>query len=148
MHMDENKMGETLWTLHMDNIRAMDYIVEQAASRGEQGVMQYLYHVARPMSPGELTEKLGLTTGRVANILKSLEASGDIVRKADPLDGRRVLVALTPGGEAKASARNREQVAFHTRLISALTPEEGWQFISLLTRMVAGLESRKGEEGQ
>jgi len=135
--MDATKLGETLWTMHLENIRVLDQIVERSKTRGESGVLLYLYHVGRPMFPGELTEKLGLTTGRIANILKVLEESDLVVRTPDALDKRRVLVALTARGEQIAKEQNREAVQFHEQLISRLDAGEAQQFLDMLKRMVA-----------
>ena len=134
--MDAMKLGETLWTMHLENMRVMDQIVERSRTRGESGVLLYLYHVGRPMFPGELTEKLGLTTGRIANILKVLEESDLVVRTPDALDKRRVLVALTSRGEQVAQEQNREAVQFHAQLISQLEEDEARQFLDMLKRMV------------
>ena len=134
--MDATKLGETLWTMHLENMRVLDQIVEKSRTRGESGVLLYLYHVGRPMFPGELTEKLGLTTGRIANILKVLEESDLVVRTPDALDKRRVLVALTASGEQVAEEQNREAVRFHAQLISQLEEDEARQFLDMLKRMV------------
>ena len=133
--MDSMKLGETLWMIHLEYMRSLEKIVEKSRVRGESGVMLYLYHVGRPMYPGELTEKLGLTTGRIANILKELEESNLIVRATDRLDKRRVRVALTPEGEARAKQLNAEAVAFHAGLLEHLSPEEAQQFLNMLRRM-------------
>ncbi len=137
--MGATKLGETLWTMHLEKMRALDRIVERSRARGESGVLMYLYHVGRPMFPGELTEKMGLTTGRIANILKGLESSGMIVRTPDRQDKRRVQVALTPEGEAEARRQNTEGIAFHARLLEALSEEEAEAFLDMIRRMVAVL---------
>lgn len=138
--MDANKMGEAQWTAHLDRIRVLYEVVEQSQTRGENGVLLYLYHVDRPMFPGELTEKLGLTTGRIANILKELEKSRLVVRKPDGADKRRVQVYLTPAGEAAAQLQNRRAVAFHNRLISALGPEDACRLEDILGRMAEAVD--------
>ena len=134
--MDAMKLGENLWMVHLENMRVLDQIVERSKIRGESGVLLYLYHVGRPMYPGELTEKLGLTTGRIANILRVLEESELVMRTPDALDKRRVLVALTPGGERAAERQNQEAVKFHAQLLSRMTPGEARQFLDMLKRMV------------
>ena len=138
--MGATKLGESLWTMHLENMRVMDQIVEKSRTRGESGVLLYLYHVARPMFPGELTEKLGLTTGRIANILKVLEESDLVVRTPDALDKRRVQVALTSRGEQVAQEQNREAILFHERLLSRLREDEAQQFLDMLKRMVGILD--------
>ena len=145
--MDGMKLGEALWTAHLDQMRILDEIVERSHTRGESGVLLYLYHASRPMYPGELTEKLGLTTGRVANILRALEMERYIVRTPDALDKRRVRVALTPTGEALARRRNAQAVAFHGRLLNQLNPAEARQFLDMLRRMTDAVALEPEDQG-
>jgi MarR family transcriptional regulator, organic hydroperoxide resistance regulator len=55
---------------------------------------------ASPRSVGEIGAKLGMDTGTITPLLKRLEAGGNVVRRRDRTDERRVLVSLTPAGEA------------------------------------------------
>ena len=138
--MDDMKLGESLWTIHLEHMRVLDEIVDRGCLRGERGVLLYLFHVGNPLFPGELTEKLGLTTGRIANILRVLEEDGMIARTPDASDKRRVLVALTPEGEAQARRHYARSVAFNERLLSRLDPEEVRCFLKTLTQFAELLE--------
>ena len=137
---DTTKLGESLWLLHLQHMRALEQIVDKSCTRGENGVLMYLYHAERPVYPGELTERLGLTTGRIANILRELERTGMIVRTPDTEDKRRVRVALTPEGESYTLAQNSNAIRFHARLLSQLKPEETDQFLKTLSRLVEIIE--------
>lgn len=53
-----------------------------------------------PQTVGQIGAKLGMDTGTITPLLKRLEASGRVSRRRDPADERRVLVTLTPDGEA------------------------------------------------
>jgi MarR family transcriptional regulator, organic hydroperoxide resistance regulator len=53
-----------------------------------------------PRTVGDLCAKLSMDTGTLTPLLKRLEASGKITRTRDVADERRVLVELTPEGEA------------------------------------------------
>lgn len=53
-----------------------------------------------PGSVGKIGAKLGLDTGTITPLLRRMEQSGLIAKKRDLLDGRRVLVELTPAGQA------------------------------------------------
>lgn len=55
---------------------------------------------AAPRTVGELGNKLGMDTGTITPLLKRLEQSGLLSRRRDAQDERRVLVDLTPAGEA------------------------------------------------
>ena len=144
--MDAMKLGEHLWTRHLDHMRMLDEVVERSCTRGENGVLLYLYHVERPMYPGELTEKLGLTTGRIANILRVLESSGLIVRTPDARDKRRVRVALTSSGEVQARRQNAEALAFHKKLMSRLKPGEAEQFLYMMKRLTDIVDQETGDQ--
>ena len=144
--MDAMKLGEHLWTRHLDHMRMLDEVVERSCTRGENGVLLYLYHVERPMYPGELTEKLGLTTGRIANILRVLESSGLIVRTPDARDKRRVRVALTSSGEVQARRQNAEALAFHEKLMSRLKPGEAEQFLYMMKRLTDIVDQETGDQ--
>ena len=138
--MDATKLGEALWTIHLEHMRVMDEIVERGCLRGESGVLLYLYQVGHPLFSGDLTEKLGLTTGRIANILRVLEKNGMIARTPDAQDKRRVCVALTPAGEAYARQKNADAVAFNQQLLSRLDPSEVQSFLDTLRRIAALLD--------
>ena len=49
---------------------------------------------------GKIGIKLGIDTGTIVPLLKRMEQSGLISKKRDLLDERRVLVELTPAGQA------------------------------------------------
>ena len=138
--MDQRKLSEPLWCMHLEHMRVLEYVVEQGCTRGENGLLMYLYHIGQPMFAGELTEKLGLTTGRIANILRVLEREGLVTRATDSQDKRRVLVALTPEGEAQARRHYARSVAFNERLLSRLDPEEVQCFLKTLTQFAELLE--------
>lgn len=53
-----------------------------------------------PQTVGQIGAKLGMDTGTITPLLKRLEAGGSVARRRDPADERRVLVTLTPAGEA------------------------------------------------
>jgi DNA-binding MarR family transcriptional regulator len=56
-----------------------------------------LLSVKGRLTPGELAELTGLTTGATTRLIDRLEQTGHVRRKADPTDRRRVLVEQVPG---------------------------------------------------
>jgi DNA-binding MarR family transcriptional regulator len=56
-----------------------------------------------PRTVGDLGAKLGMDTGTITPLLKRLAASGKVTRTRDVSDERRVLIHLTPAGEALRS---------------------------------------------
>jgi DNA-binding MarR family transcriptional regulator len=53
-----------------------------------------------PRTVGSLCAKLGMETGTITPLLKRLAAAGTVTRTRDITDERRVLIELTPAGEA------------------------------------------------
>lgn len=53
-----------------------------------------------PRKVGDLGTKLGMDAGTITPLLKRLAAAGTITRTRDATDERRVLIELTPAGEA------------------------------------------------
>jgi DNA-binding MarR family transcriptional regulator len=57
-----------------------------------------------PRTVGELGAKLSMETGTLTPLLKRMAVSGRVTRKRDVTDERRVLIDLTPAGEALREA--------------------------------------------
>jgi len=53
-------------------------------------------------SPGQLAERLGLTTGSVTTLLDRLEKAGYLSREAHPIDRRKTIVRATPAFQQHA----------------------------------------------
>jgi DNA-binding MarR family transcriptional regulator len=53
-----------------------------------------------PRTVGDLGAKLGMETGTITPLLKRLATAGTVTRTRDLADERRVLIDLTPAGEA------------------------------------------------
>lgn len=65
---------------------------------------QYLVLLAlwagdRPMTVGEIGDRLRLDSGTITPVLKRLENDGIVERRRDPADERRVIVSLTERGD-------------------------------------------------
>ncbi|MCU0270799.1 MAG: MarR family transcriptional regulator [Acidimicrobiales bacterium] len=66
---------------------------------------------AGPLTPGQLAEHTGLTTGAVSGIVDRLETAGWVTRTRDPGDGRRVLVELAHTRHAEVLPHYRNVLA-------------------------------------
>ena len=62
--------------------------------------MVALWERDEPQTVGELGRRLHLDSGTLTPLLKRLEADGLVTRTRDAADERRVLVAVTPAGQA------------------------------------------------
>lgn len=66
--------------------------------RGELFVLNYLKEHDGVVHPKELSEKLAVSTARIARLLKHMEEQGLIVRFARANDSRQVVVQMTEQG--------------------------------------------------
>lgn len=75
---------------------------------GEIGVLSMLAFDQNPVTAGELSEKLNVTTARIARILNSLESKQYIRRKNDRTDRRKTFVTITKKGKELADSTKKE----------------------------------------
>ena len=79
---------------------------QRAISRAVQGEKQVLHCIAEEGSslrPSDISEKMGISTARIAATLNALEGKGQVTRRIDESDRRRILVELTAEGSARAT---------------------------------------------
>lgn len=101
-------------------------------NRGEVGVLSYLAFDKNETSSGELSEKLNVSTARIASILNSLENKKYIRRKEDSLDKRKTLVVITKSGKELAVETKKELMDILIKVIK----EIGYEDIEEYTRIV------------
>lgn len=81
------------------NLRQSNFNSKYSKSMvGEGQILLYLT-LENGLTPGILSEITELGTGRVANILKTMEEKGYIIRKKDEKDKRKVYVYVTEKGK-------------------------------------------------
>ena len=93
----------------------------------------------RGLTPTELAKALLLTGGGMTVRLHRLQKAGLVVRHPNPLDGRGVLVRLTPTGTELVEHALPIVLAAQTRSIASLKPVERKQLAGLLRNMLEGL---------
>ena len=72
------------------------------------------------VTAGDIAEKLGVTTARVAALLKRLESKGLIARRRSQADARVTEVVLTDEGAARVQAFREEVRAQVAMLVDEL----------------------------
>lgn len=81
------------------NLRQSNFNSKYSKSMvGEGQILLYLT-LENGLTPGILSEITELGTGRIANILKTMEEKGYIIRKKDEKDKRKVYVYVTEKGK-------------------------------------------------
>lgn len=89
-------------------------------------VLIALWEFERPVTMGDLGERLSMDTGSLTPLVKRMETAGLLIRKRDDRDERRVWVAPT----AKGSALKGDILRVRREVVRQL-PVTGEQIISL-----------------
>jgi len=76
------------------------------------------------MTPGELSEIVLRSSGNVTQILDRLQRAGYVERAADPLDRRKVVIALTSAGLDIAQRASAQYARERKRILKALSPDD------------------------
>ena len=132
--MDYQAMAERVCRMSFSHMRDLYRLCQSMAAQGEDAVILCLYLTNRPMFAGEFLEKLGLTTGRIANILKRLEEKSLVTRISDREDRRRVSVSLTEAGRQQAERQYLQSVQNHRELLAYLGEADAQELIRILSR--------------
>ncbi|MGM9662299.1 MAG: MarR family winged helix-turn-helix transcriptional regulator [Oscillospiraceae bacterium] len=113
-------------------------------TRGELFVLNYLRTQEDGVHPKELSEKMSVSTARIAALLKHMEEKGQVCRRPDPQNSRQVLVRLTEAGRAEIE-KDRREVLLHTaQMLERLGPDDAREYVRILEKIC--LSSREEEE--
>lgn len=104
-------------------------------NRGEIGVLSYLAFDKDEASAGELSEKLDVTTARIASILNSLENKEYIIRKEDGLDKRKTLVVITEKGKTLAINTKNEIINKIINVIKEIGYDEIKEYVRIAIKI-------------
>ena len=107
------------------------------ASTGENGVLYRLYiSETGEALAGDLARGMGLTSGRIANILKQLESKNYVVRSSGEKDRRKVYVALTGEGRAHIEEVYQGNLRDIETYLEKLGEEDAKEYIRILGRLL------------
>jgi len=110
--------------------------------QGEAFVIMYLSKRGGDVLPGEISNKMNITSARVASALNSLENKGLITRTMDPSDRRRILVELTPSGKELAGSYEQKALDGAKRILEMLGEQDALEFVRILGK-IANLSSEQ-----
>jgi len=106
-----------------------------ASLRGESFVLFYLWRQDKSTLPSDISAAMNVSSARIAAALNSLEGKGLVTRRIDTADRRRVLIDLTPAGEALADQRHQELLKNTTRLLELLGERDAEEFVRIWDRL-------------
>lgn len=109
---------------------------------GEIGVLSTLAFDQNPVTAGELSEKLNVTTARIARILNSLESKQYIRRKNDRTDRRKIFVTITKKGKELADSTKKEIMDKIVQVIQEVGYDEIQTYISIVLKIKSVLNNQ------
>ncbi len=96
-------------------------------------------HLCGPLSMSDLLRETLTTSGNIDVVLNNLLRKKMITKTADPGDGRRRIIALTPTGRSYIEKRLPVHVRELGSVLSVLSPLEKRQLRGLLCRLGSGV---------
>lgn len=100
-----------------------------------------------PLSPGEISRRLGITPPAATVAVQRLEAKGHVSREADPADGRRALVRIRQSAHSELHDELDPMFAQVGKVIETLSPSEVTVVTSFLERITDALQSHADRPG-
>jgi DNA-binding MarR family transcriptional regulator len=109
---------------------------------GDFDVLATLRRSGEPLTPGELSRSMMVTTGGMTKLLDRLEAQGLIRREANPRDRRGRLIVLTHDGRALIDRAVEAHLQNEQRLLADLSESEREDLAALLRELLIALDAR------
>ena len=136
-------MGELL-TVFTRAAKLMRGAADVAMSRhgvrvGQNLLLEELWR-SDGLTPGEMAQRLRVTTPTVVKMATRMEATGLLSRRRDPRDARLVRLYLTERGRSLREAIERELEDLETRATATLDEQERRHLSSALAKMIGNLE--------
>lgn len=94
-----------------------------------------------PRTPGDLAERLQITSASVTELLDRLQRGGLVARAPHPTDRRKLLVTLTPAGERKSALLQDRFAEVTAECMTDLTLSERAIVLHFLRAVTALLSS-------
>ena len=98
---------------------------------GIGAVLQILQKSQGVVTAGQISEEMGVSTARVAVLLKKMAARGLITKEKGVMDGRVTIVRLTESGENIASKMRHEMWVQVEKIIDSIGEEKVLEFIEI-----------------
>ena len=128
-------------TRHLDRARRTAFTRSKLES-WEFDVLSALRRAGKPytLSPKQLLQQTLVSSGTMTNRIDRLVASGLVERRADPGDGRGILVVMTATGLTRVDAAITRLVDAEAELLAALSTADQYKLAALLRKLSMGFD--------
>lgn len=103
--------------------------------KGEMFVLNYLVTHETIIHPKELSEKMAVTTARIASLLNHMEEKRLICRYPDPDDSRQIVVVLTQEGKEAIQQIRAKVISYVSAMLEELGPEDAEAYIRIQNKI-------------
>ena len=110
-------------------------------ARGELFVLNYLAYHGSNVHPKELSEKMAVSSARIASLLNHLEKKQLIQRYVDQHDNRQIIVVLTELGRQEISRVRAELLPDIAAMLEKLGPEDAYSLIRIEQKIWNGFQA-------
>ena len=111
--------------------------------KGELFVLNYLGTHEKIIHPKELSEKMAVSTARIASLLNHMEEKNLIRRSPDPADSRQIVVVLTEEGRAAIHRIRGEVIAYVSAMLESLGPEDAESYIRIQSKIWNNFQQKR-----
>lgn len=128
-------------TRHLDRARRTAFTRSKLES-WEFDVLSALRRAGEPytLSPKQLLQQTLVSSGTMTNRIDRLVEAGLVERKADPGDGRGILVVMTATGLTRVDAAITRLVDAEAELLAALSTADQYKLAALLRKLSMGFD--------
>lgn len=105
-------------------------------AKGELFVLNYLKINDKIVHPKELSEKMAVSTARIASLLNHMEEKHFVVRVPDIEDSRQVIVRLTPEGSELIEKTRGEVMRYAAKMLEELGPEDAEAYVRIQKKII------------
>lgn len=103
--------------------------------RGKKRVIGYLIEVEDGVNPKKISDFMGVSTARIANILNKLEEQELIVRTPDSVDKRQIVVNLTANGRTLGLEYQNEIISELSKMLEALGEDDAREYVRITKKI-------------
>lgn len=100
-------------------------------SAGIGAVLRFLHEAEEPVTAGKISEFMGVSTARVAVLLKKMAAKGLISKQAHPSDARITIVELSALGQQTVARMHKNLCAEISAIIDQIGMERLLEFAAI-----------------
>ncbi len=133
--MDYNDLAKQYLQTFLQFYRTRINQMMNESMHGEAYVLQYIANNDADVVPGDISSAMGVSTARMATVLKGLENKGWITRHFDANDRRRTILRLTQAGAEQADYCTCRMLESTAKMLEYLGENDAKEYIRILCRL-------------